>query len=348
MSFEMNNSSSSSNDERHRELFSPIAGTLISATYAVISSAGFLNNILVVVVFCRERGLHRTVNFLLFNLFVADLVMTLSIQPYIWLDFTRINLDGMLGGLFCAATVGLILPTVCLLVSAMTLFTVTLLRYAIVVRNYRGVFTTSIRFMKAFSIFTWIVSIAIATPGALSFRYDRKETICYRQWPRGVNAKLYSAITTNIFLCGLLTSMIICYMALAFHVWKHGKRLALSHSAIGRSRKRIISRLGLLILAVIVCWCPWFMVWFLGRTLNYFSADTDGEFQRQRWLRVAMLFAVFNPVLDPLIYAYTSSEYRIGIRNLWAYFQMTRIQPISEPRDNRRETQNKMMASSSV
>lgn len=303
-----------------RELFSPAVCTTINALYTTTSMAGFFNNAIAIMVLYRENTSRKIFNILLLNLFIADMFTCIAIQPYIWINFTKISGSGSLPGFICAASVGLIMPMICMTPNAITLFIITLLRYSIIVRNYRGFFVTSVKFIKGFCICTWIIGMLVTIPGALSFRYNHTESICYRKWPQGTNASLYSSITTSIFLVGLLMSMTICYAALAIHVWKQSRDSILTESAAERSKRRVTFLLGSLILAVLICWCPWFMVWFLGRTLNYFPNNTDGEFQRQRWLRIAMISAIINPFLDPLIYAYTSPDFRIGLRKLIQHF----------------------------
>lgn len=50
--------------------------------------------------------------------------------------------------------------------------------------------------------------------------------------------------------------------------------------------------------------------------MGHFSDDGDDELNRQRWLRIAMIFCITNPALDPLIYAYSSREYRKGLMRI--------------------------------
>ena len=255
---------------------------------------------------------------ILLNLFVADITYTLAMQSYIWVDFTKIKHHGKVAGFMCAMSIGLIIPMMCMAANCLSLAAITVLRYLSIVHNYNGILVTSKNFVIGFCVFSWLTGVVVMMPNALSLKYNHNETICYRVWPEGVNSTIYSAVTTSLFPLTLLLIMVVSYTMLAFHVWKQSLNSSMRDSIAERTKKNVSILLGLLILAVAVCWTPFFIIWFFGRALNYFPDSTDGEFKRQRWLRVAMLFGMANPVLDPLIYAYSSSEYRTG---LWRFFR---------------------------
>lgn len=191
---------------------------IVDAIYVVISAAGFLSNSIAILVFFREETLRRQFNIILLNVFLADIMLSLTIQTYIWIDLKQINPTGKIGGFLCAVSVGLIVPWMCLASNAISLFAITLLRYPSIVRNYRGFFVTSVNFIKGFCVCTWLIGIFQTIFGALSFRYNHTESVCYREWPKGTDGSLYSSITTSIYLLGLLLCMIICYGAVAVHV----------------------------------------------------------------------------------------------------------------------------------
>ena len=321
----MNNTSFSATTNKQRELFSANITILLNTLYMILSVAGVLNNFIVILVFCRERTLRRPFNMILLNLFVADMMYSLTMQSYIWIDFTKIKERGKAAGFMCAVSMGMIAPLVCMTANCLSLAAITVMRYMSIVRNYNGILVTSKNFVIGFCVFSWLTGVVAMMPSALSLKYNHIETICFREWPEGVNGIVYSAITTSLFLISLLLVMTVSYIMLAVHIWKRSLNSSLRDSVAERTKKSISVLLGLLILAVAVCWTPFFLIWFFGRTLDYFPKNIDGEFRRHRWMRVAMMFAICNPVLDPLIYAYSSSEYRTGLRRLFHHCTRNRI-----------------------
>ena len=323
----MNNTSLLKAVNKHRELFSANITTLLNTLYAILSIAGVLNNFIVILVFSRERTLRRSFNIILLNLFVADMTYTITMQSYIWIDFMKITQHGKVANFMCAISIGMVAPMVCMTANSMSLVAITVLRYLSIVRNYSGILVTSKSLIIGFCVFSWLTGVAAMMPGALSLKYNHDETICYREWPEGINSAVYSAVTTSIFFVATLLIMMVFYMMLVLHIWGRSLNSSIRDSVAERAKKSVSILLGLLILAVVLCWTPLFMIWFLGRTFDYFPNNADGEFKRQRWLRVAMIFGISNSVLDPLIYAYSSSEYRTGLRKLFRPCNRNRLSP---------------------
>ena len=323
----MNNTSLLTAVNTHRELFSANITIFLNILYTILSVAGVLNNLITILVFCRERTLRRPFNIILLNLFVADMMYTLTMQSYIWIDFTKIEQRGKVAGFMCAISIGMTAPTVCMAVNFMSLVAITVMRYLSIVRNYSGILVTSKNFIIGFCVFSWLTGAVGIMPSALSFKYNHNENICYRVWPKGINSIVYSAVTTSVFFLATLLIMIVFYMMLALHIWGRSLNSSIRDSVAERTKKSVSVLLGLLILAVAVFWTPFSLMWFLGRTFDYFPKNTDGEFKRQRWLRVAMIFGIANSVLDPLIYAYSSSEYRTGLRKLFRPSNRNRLSP---------------------
>ena len=316
-----------------QDLFSSYITVILNTLYATITAAGVLVNSTTIIVFWRETILRRPFNLLLLNLFVADMMFSLTMQSYIWIDFTKIPQQGRMAGFMCVISVGLALPMVCMTANSLSLVAITLLRYLTIVHNINNSFTTSITFTKAFCAFTWLAGIAVAIPSIGSYKYDHEGAICYRDWPKGVNGQVYSAVTTTMFFGATLLVMIIAYALLALNIWVNSLKSSLRNGVAERAKKSITILLGLLILAVIVCWTPLFLVWFLGRTFDCFPKGVDGEFKRQRWLRISLIVGIINPVLDPIIYAYSCSEYRTGLCKLFRHCKRNRVQVTPDRRN---------------
>ena len=321
----MNNTSLLNVAYTQRKLFSPYITMSVNTIYIILCVVGVLFNFITMVVFYRETTLRRPFNIILLNLFMADMMFSLTMQPYVWIDFAKITERGRMGGFVCAVSIGIAFPMVCMTANCLSLFAITLLRYLSVVRKYNGIFATSMSLTKGFCAFTWITGVCVTIPNIISYKYNHNEAICYREWPDGINGSVYSAITTSVFLVAILLVMMVSYIMLALHIWKHDMTSSLRNSVAGRAKKNVAALLGLLILAVVFCWSPMFMVWFLGRTFDYFPNSVEGEFKRQRWLRISTVFAMTNPVLDPLIYAYSSSEYRTGLMRLYRRCKRNRL-----------------------
>ena len=299
-----------------KPLFTHATGRAITAVYVTISILVIASNFLVCLLFYKDSRMRRPFNIILFNLSLADMMSGFAIQPYIWIDYTQITASGTMGKFLCSVSVGVLCFMYCIGTTVLSLCAVTILRYLSIVRNYRGFFATSINFTTGFCIFTWITGLGLTVPSGMSFEYDRNQSTCHRTWPKGVHGNLYSLLTTLVYLLLPILLMIVCYAALVIHIWKRSNESPNSNIAALRSRRNVAVLLGLLISTLVLCWTPFTIVWIIGRVFNFFPDNAQGEYERQRWLRIAMIFAVFNTGLDPFIYMYSSSEYRKGAMKL--------------------------------
>ena len=320
----MNISNATGLYEEQHQIFAPVTSAFINAIYIIITVVGIVSNCLSCLIFYKEKTLRKPFNIILLNLSIADMLACFTIQPFVWIDFSIIKQNKTMSHFLCGISFGLLFFMNCCLANIITLCTVTVHRYLVIVRDYRGCFVTSKNLTIAFCVFTWIAASAMNIPQAISHRYNFNESLCYMKWPTNINVSLFSLSVAVIFMAIPLFLMAVCYISLAVQIWKRSAIAPAANIAATRARKSVTMLVGLLMLALIVCWSPFCAVWILGRALNYFGDGLEGELDRQRWLRIAMIFAVFNSVLDPFIYAYSATEYRRGLNNLCFCFSKIR------------------------
>ena len=299
-----------------KPLFEQPIDTIITVVYTTISILVVASNLLVCLLFCKDSRMRRPFNIILFNLSLADMISGFAIQPYIWIDYTRITDHGTMGGFLCSVSVGVLGFMYCIATAVLSLCAVTILRYLSIVRNNRGFFVTSTTFATFFCISTWITGLGLTVPSGMSFEYDTNQSTCHRTWPSGVDGGLYSLLTTFIYLLLPIILMTACYTSLVIHIWKRSLEAPDRNIAAVRSRRSVAVLLGLLISTLVLCWTPFSVVWIVGRLFKHFPDGPQGEYERQRWLRIAMIFALINTGLDPFIYVYSSSEYRKGVMKI--------------------------------
>ena len=306
---------SSWNTSVHRQLFDLPLTTTIDAVYITISVAGIIFNSIICLLFHKDKSLRKPFHILLLNLSLANMFSAFAVQPYIWIDFTKLG-GNSAARFLCAISVGLVFFMTSGLTTLLTLLAITVFRYLGIVRSYQGRLVTSKSIAASICVMTWLVGALSNVINGLSFQYNENEAICYRSWPKEVNVNLYSWLTTLFFALTPILTTVVCYIALAIYVWKKSFEAPEQNIAAVRARKRVTILVGFLILALTICWFPLMSVWILGKTFRHLFEGPDGEYKKQRLQRVTTIFALFNSVLDPFIYIFSSPEYREGIAKL--------------------------------
>ena len=129
--------------------------------------------------------MRRPFHILLFNISLTDLFSAIAIQPYIWIDFAEIrNTGGAAPVELFAISVGLICLIACSVTNVIMLCAVTVLRYLSIVKEHRWHILSSKRASVVLCAFAWLTSALFRIPDAFSFKYNYKEAICYREWPK--------------------------------------------------------------------------------------------------------------------------------------------------------------------
>ena len=287
----------------------------IDAIYITLSVADIFFNSLICLLIYKDTSMRKPFHILLLNLSLTNILSALAIQPYIWIDFSKLRGNSM-ARFQCAISVGLAFFAPCGVANVLTLSAITVIRYLSIVKNHQGRLITSSTIVANLCIMTWVIGAATNIPNGLSFQYSKIEAICYRRWPKGINGSLYSLLTALIFGLLPIVLAVICYTALVAHVWKRSIEDPGRNIAAVRARKKVTILLGLLLLTLILCWSPVISLWVLGRAFGYFPNDRGGEYRRQRLLRISTIFALLNCTLDPFIYIFSCPEYRKGIKKL--------------------------------
>lgn len=296
-----------------RHLFDPAATVAIDALYTLMTVVGTTCNVAVLIMFCKCKDMRRPYDIFLSNISLANVLSAFSIQPYIWIDVSQINQTGYVARFICAASVGLVFFMTCAVSNSLTLCAITVLRYLTVVKGYSGGMVRSRRLSLGMCIFAWFAGALTRIPGVLSFQYSEKESVCYREFPAYINGRLFATIIAIILMLIPYCLMAVTYIWLALFIWKRSAATDGTNIVASRARRSITALIGFLLVTHAICWAPFFLIWTMGRSFEFFSRGIDGEYNRQRWLRIAMIFALLNSVLDPFMYAFSIPKYRTGI-----------------------------------
>lgn len=294
-------------------LFDHEMNDIVTAILFILCLSGILQNFIVILVFYRENVTRKPINILLLNLFVAGMLSGVILQPYIWLDYTMVSNYGDKGKVICALTRGGVLLHCCADINYIALAALSISRYLSVVHNYQSRMLTSKSFVKVFCAASWLFAVIKEGPIAFSFTVNRF-SICMRSLPEGFDWPFFLELNGLFFLL-FLAVISFCNASIWWYVWKK-KRSRVRNLCTG-TNKRLALLSGLFVVTFVGSWGPFFILMFTKRNVKY-SLHSFQEWLEKQWLvRVTMIFIALNPVLDPIIYAYSCIEHRRGLANLF-------------------------------
>lgn len=297
------------------ELFPQTLTTIIKVLMVSVSVTGMAANLKVIFIIVHMKELRTPLTILLMNLSMADLFAGLSIYPFVFVDVSRTNLNDIGKNIMCAFTPAMVPFFIAAGESVFTLSAISISRFMIIKYPLRLDFKLTKRGSIIFSVVSWFIAIALLSPNALTVRYEKDTGFCFRYYPTWMNTKLYSAITIIAGTLLPITTMTMTYIA----AWRHLRRNVYPEPqmpiTVG-SRRKVMVMLGVLILTYIFCWSPFYVYWTLVSATSYYKDGVDDKTSLFRFYTIAVLFALCNSTLDPIIYTLSGGQFKRAMYRL--------------------------------
>lgn len=315
------------NHDEDDVIFTYSTDIIISTIYVLLTLVNFIGNTTMIFLIIRRRQLHTTVNYLLLNLSLSDIVGGIGIYPYVFVtNISSIKENQLNLTVVCSLTQGLSIFFLAAGVSLITLCAVSLYRYCIIRFPLRALWTRSKRTVEIIITLVWILSIASIFPAAVSYRYSPEHNICERDW-RNIDGNTYRCIIMVVSIILPSAFMFLCYFALRHARRKISRRCVSANSSRIKMVKRSERLIAFLIANFVICWTPFLVYWGIRTFTSLFPQTYDGLRCTLKWIRVTVIFAVVNGAVDPFLFAASSKEIRKQAKKL--LFRVVRAGPSS-------------------
>ena len=311
------------------DLFPQTWSTVIKILMVTVSIFGIVANLKVIIIIMRNKDLRTPLTMLLMNLSIADLVAGISIYPFVFVDVSRTELTAAEKNIMCAFSPAMVPFFVAAGESIFTLCAISISRFIIIKYPMRLNLKLTKRGSLIFSLISWVVSIALMIPNAMSVRYEDHTGFCYRYYPASMNTELYRAILLILGTILPISAMTMTYIA----AWRHLKRNTTLDERVqvantDSPRRKIMVMLGVLIMTYICCWTPFYVYWTLVSTAFYNDSIED-KIRLFRFYSIAVLFSLCNSALDPIIYTLSGKQFRRAMYRLW---KSNKVRPVVYPK----------------
>ena len=318
------------------DIFPQTWSIVINVLMVTVSIFGTIANLKVIFIIMRNKNLRTPLMILLTNLSIADLVAEFSIYPFVFVDVSRTKTTPIQKDIICAFSPAMVPFFIAAATSVFTLCLISTSRFIIIKYPMKLDLKLTKRGSIIFSAASWVASLAISSPNFVSVRYEDHTGFCFRYYPAWINAKAYRIIILFLGTVLPISAMTMTYLV----AWRKLKRNSALDARVvnaNKPRRKIMVMLGVLILAYVCCWTPFYVYWGLV-SAAYYDDTVKDKIRLFRFYTVAVLFALCNSALDPLIYTLSGEQFRRAMYRLW---RSNRIQPvIIANREDERERQN--------
>ncbi|XP_075426466.1 opsin-3-like isoform X3 [Ascaphus truei] len=232
---------------------SPTGHLLVAVFLGVIGALGFLNNLLVLVLFCQYKVLRSPINLLLMNISMSDLMVCIVGTPFSFAASTRGHwLIGEAGCIWYG-----FINTLFGTVSLVSLAVLSYERYCTMMGSTEADVTN---FRKAWLgiLLSWVYCLLWTLPplfGWSSYRLEGPGTTCSVNW-HSRDANNTSYIVCLFIFCLVLpfTVIMYCYGKLLVAI----KQVSGVSKGKGRMREqRVLVMVIVMVVCFLVCWLPY-------------------------------------------------------------------------------------------
>ena len=297
--------------------------------YSMIIAIGIPANCVIITIVRKTPSMHTTTNYLLLNLAIADL-LTLILCPgsYDYL-LTEVHFDKTIGDFVCKVFAGNAFVPITMNAAALTVSTIAVERYLALVRPFEiGLRLTKNRLPYVVALL-WIVSVSSCVPDLLSNTVDSNHHSgypCKRPWRIDEYYHHEGFITFTSIVFGIVPTILVifCYFELfrGFFITHTICAAALQGSssqalAERRSKRQLFKLILWVMLLFCVCTLPFSLFFIYLTTIDKETAASD----RPRLFlihKTVRFLLIANSFWNPLIYAFQSSNYRQGFKQIFS------------------------------
>ena len=288
---------------------------------ALMILVGITGNALVITVVKKTRSMHTTTNYLLVNLAVADIITLLWCPPVYAVTLAKIHPLGLSGSVLCKVFTGNEVVDIATTVSIINLTFLAVERYHALIKPMKhNLRLTKENLPYAISVM-WALAILVSVPGFIEFRYDETKRSCVGPWSVDitVNSAVFALCVVVFFVFVPFLIVSFCYSRIIRGLFYDNSICAQAcASEQDKLAKQKLAKLFVSITAgFFTCHMP-FTVLMIYISFRKISDPTRvEEFALYIAFQVLSLLSLANAFINPIFYAFQSSNYRRGFKRIF-------------------------------
>ncbi|XP_065126083.1 teleost multiple tissue opsin a [Paramisgurnus dabryanus] len=271
---------------------------LVAVCLGFIGSLGFLNNLLVLVLFCRYKVLRSPINFLLVNISLSDLLVCVLGTPFSFAASTQgrwlIGKTGCVWYGFVNSLLGI--------VSLISLAVLSYERYCTMMGSTEAD-ATNYRKVAGGVVMSWLYSLIWTVPplfGWSSYGPEGPGTTCSVDWTTK------TANNISYIICLFISCLIAPFLVIVFCYGKllHAiKQVTSVNTSMSRKREhRVLLMVITMVIFYLLCWLPYGIMALLA------TFGSPGLVTAEASI-VPSILAKFSTVINPIIYIFMNKQF---------------------------------------
>lgn len=283
----------------------------LTTAFAFIITIGTVGNLLVCLVVLLNRPMRTSMNYLLVNLAISDMMLLVFFSPTFIFSKAFVHPTGQAGDYLCLFITGETLAWMGGYASSIFLLAIAVERYYAVAnpQSYGSSFIK--RHLKLLVTMCWLFALAWNVSGFATKYYDEKLGMCSLKWPAEYSFKVYTAlsfITVGFVPC---FTMLILYSRVVYSLWFKKQSLRTNHNEVrDRIRRKKATKMVLSVSVMYtLCWIPELTIFNLAAFAPHLL---QGNLAYPASVAMVSVNSAFNPVL----YSLLNNQFRHHLKRL--------------------------------
>lgn len=283
--------------------------TLIVSAMIIFDIAG---NSLVCYLILKKKAMKTPINWLLFHLAIADVLVSVFFIPPCILSHFIEQAGGVIGDNLCKFILSGVLGWVSAAASSYLLVVIAFERYHATVYPFEKLRGGRSSWLVPL---VWIIAILLLLPSLVVSGYDEESGQCVENFPDNSTARAYKL--TWSFCNSVLPICIMgyLYIKIILCLRKYVPVPSCSPNSVSQSRNKVTKMLISVSAIFITCWTPPAMLCVL-------SPVIPGGYGTVYYVSTAS--ALLNSCLNPLVYTLHSQQFRKGLTSLECFSKPSR------------------------
>ena len=292
-----------------------------TVAYSLILVVSLVGNSLIVLIVYKTPTLRKTINMLIANMAMSDLLYPIFLFP-VRLAEMHVGwwlIGGTLGQALCK--IHTFLADVSSLVSIQSLVLITVDRFGAVVVPLRSPLISR-KFCPFFIVATWIIAMTFHSPYFFAFRLVeyRGGILCEGLWQEAFGGTTYAKYHLTgaiVFFYIPFVLVVILYSIILIKLKKQvhpGEQSSSNEEQRARRNKNVLKMAIAIVLVFVISFVPYHTSWVLLNYVPEISFFSSCSFLL--YAHITYYLAIANCSINPFICLILSSNYRQGLKKL--------------------------------
>ena len=282
------------------------ADIALAAVFSVLALVNLLGNTLVCIIVLRYASMRTSMNFLLVNLAVSDILVAFSLLPQYVLNHTFVHPSGTAGNYLCRFVTGGNFLWLGNKSSDFTLVIIAFERYFAVLHPYRARGSISTKNTFKLIFICWVLALVLNGPLFWMTSYSSNpEFHCPEKWTSKTFGQIYTVICYFIFGTIPLGVIVYLYTRVVYALWNSKDHITFAspERVTNQNRKKVTIMVIIVTLLFGVLRFPNLIVYMLSEfDIGYRFASTS--------YIVSVALVAFNSTVNPFVYSLHSTKFR--------------------------------------